>query len=137
MPELDEIKRAIRESSELSRRGDNLCALSILDEALAAHSSGQGSSERIRTLARHASVVAEQLGDLRLVRKYREQVLSHNPDDPLALLSLAETLQQAGEQGLAASYARRSYQLSKDRGTELDRAVMESVAKGWPEIANE
>src|SRR5690242_570836 len=133
MATLDEVKRAIRESSELSQRGENLRALAILDEALASHSSGDP-PERVCVLARHASVVAEQLGDLRLARKYREQVLAHDPDNPLALLSLAEILRQEGEEGLAKTYARKSYQLSKDRATELDHSVLESIAKIWPAL---
>jgi len=35
---------------------------------------------------------------------------------------------------LAREYALKSYQLSVRRGTELDRAVVESISKQWPEI---
>src|SRR5690242_19005727 len=115
MAALDQVKLAIRESSELSRRGENLRALALLDDALASFSSCEDASRFLCILARHASVMAEQLGDLRLVRKYREQVLVHDPDNPLALLSLAETLRQQGEKGLAETYAKRSFRLSKDR----------------------
>ena len=135
MAALDQVKRAIKESSELSQHGENLSALALLDEAIASLGYGEDSSISVCILTRHASVIAEQLGDLRLVRQYREQVLAHDPDNPLALLSFAGVLHQQGEKTLAEAYARRSYQLSKDRGTELDRAVMESIAKTWPDIS--
>jgi hypothetical protein len=46
-------------------------------------------------------------------------------------------LDRQGENALAKKYAIKSYQLSVQRGTELDRAVVESVSKQWPEIGKQ
>ena len=91
----------------------------------------------MRTLSRHASAIADQTGGLALVRRYREQCLAHDPDNPLALVSLAEVLDRQGEDALAKQYAIKSYRLSVQRGTELDRAVLESISKQWPEIGQQ
>lgn len=77
------------------------------------------------------------MGDLGLVRRCREQCLSHDADNPLTLLSLAEVLDRQGEAALAKEYAVKSYQLSVRRDTELDRAVVESISKQWPEIGKQ
>ena len=74
------------------------------------------------------------MGDLTLVRRYREQCLAPDPDNPLALLSSAEVLRRQGDNTLAQKYALSSYSLAAQRDTELDRAVVESISREWPEI---
>jgi len=41
------------------------------------------------------------------------------------------------EDALAKEYAVKSYQLSVRRDTELDRAVVESISKQWPDIGKQ
>ncbi|HSY64350.1 MAG TPA: hypothetical protein VK829_07110 [Terriglobales bacterium] len=137
MVAIDRLKNAINNSSELSERGQNRKALTLLDDEIA-HAVGENKNIWVCTLSRHASVIADQMGDLGLVRRYRELCLAHDPDNPLTLLGLAEVLDRQGEKALAKDYAIRSYQLSAQRGTpELDCAVMESISKQWPEILKE
>ena len=129
----DRLKRVINQSSELSKQGNHPEALQLLDDEIA-HAVRESRGIWVCTLRRHASAIADQMGDLGLVRRYREQCLAHDPDHPLTLLSLAEVLDRQGEGALAREYALKSYQLSVRRGTELDRAVVESISKQWPEI---
>jgi hypothetical protein len=91
MVAIDRLKNAINNSSELSERGENRKALTLLDDEIA-NAVGENKSIWVRTLSRHASAIADQMGDLDLVRQYREQCLTHDPDNPLTLLSVAEVL---------------------------------------------
>jgi hypothetical protein len=136
MAAIDRLKGIINESSELSKQGNNSKALDLLDDEIAL-AIRQSRGTWVCTLSRHASVIADQMGDLGLVRRYREQCLAHDPDNPLTLLSLAEVLDRQGEDALAKEYAVKSYQLSVRRDTELDRAVVESISKQWPEISKQ
>jgi hypothetical protein len=136
MAAIDRLKRVINQSSELSKQGNNAKALELLDDEIA-HAIRESRGIWVCTLSRHASAIADQMGDLGLVRRYREQCLAHDPDSPLTLLSLAEVLDRQGEDALAKEYAVKSYQLSVRRDTELDRAVAESISKQWPEIGKQ
>lgn len=136
MAAIDRLRTVIDQSSELSKQGKNPKALELLDDEIARavrESRGVWAS----TLSRHASAIADQMGDLGLVRRYREQCLAHDPDNSLTLLSLAEVLGRQGDDALAKEYAAKSYQLSVRRDTELDRAVVESISKQWPEIGKQ
>ena len=130
---VDRLRSAINDSSELSKLGENQRALKLLDDEIA-KAIRENRSVWVCVLSRHASVIADQMGDLRLVRQYREQVLAHDPDNPLTLLSLADVLSRQGENDLAKHYAAKSYKLSVQRDSELDRAVVESIIKQWPNI---
>lgn len=88
----------------------------------------------IRTLGRHAATIADHIGDLQRVKHYCEQSLAYAPDDPLTLSSFANTLHRLGEDDLAKQYAAKSYRLSLERSTELDRAIIESLLRTWPDI---
>jgi hypothetical protein len=136
MAAIDRLRRVINQSSELSKQGNNPKALELLDHEIA-DAVRESKDIWVRTLSRHASAIADQTGDLGLVRRYREQCLAHDPDNPLTLLSLAEVLDRQGEGALAKQYAIKSYRLSVQRGTELDRAVLESISKQWPEIGQQ
>jgi len=136
MAAIDRLKRVINQSSELSKQGNSPKALELLDDEIA-HAVRESRGIWVCTLSRHASAIADQMGDLDLVRRYREQCLAHDPDNPLTLLSLAEVLDRQGEVALAKEYAIKSYQLSVQLDTELDRAVVESISKQWPEIGKQ
>jgi hypothetical protein len=136
MAAIDRLKRVINKSSELSKQKKNPEALELLDGEIA-HAVRESRGIWACALSRHASAIADQTGDLGLVRRYREQCLAHDPDNLLTLLSLAEVLDRQGEHALAKEYAIKSYQLSVQRGTELDRAVVESISKQWPEIGRQ
>ena len=136
MAKSDRLNRVINQSGELSKQGNNPKALQLLDDEIA-HAVRENRGIWVCAPSRHASAIADQMGDLVLVRRYREQCLTHDPDNPLMLLSLAEVLNRQGEEALAKEYARKSYQLSVRRDTELDRAVVESISKHWPEIGKQ
>jgi hypothetical protein len=73
MTEINALKQVIDDSSELSRRGEHKRALKLLDDAIA----DAVEAKRhiwVCTLSRHASALADEVGDLRIVREYRNNV---------------------------------------------------------------
>lgn len=132
--ELDLIKRVIHESGELSKQGEDRKALKLLDDTIT-EASQENHARWVSLLSRHASAIAEHIGDLNLVRQYREQCASHEPENPLTLSSLADVLHRQGEEALARQYAAKAYRASIQRGTELDRSVVESLLQTWPDLA--
>ena len=132
--ELDEVKRIIDESSELSKHGKDQDALKLLDNAITS-AVRENHVRWVTILSRHASAIADHSGDLRLAREYRERCAAHEPDNPLTLSSLADVLHRQGENLLARQYAVKAYQLSIQRDTELDRGIVESLLQTWPDLA--
>lgn len=133
MSEVDQLKSVVNESSELSRLGENQKALKLLDDSIA-QAMRENRSRWVQVLSRHAAVISDQMGDLGLARNYREQCLACDPDDPLALYTLADVLSRQGHPDLAKDYAVKSYQLAANSEEEDDRALIELIAKRWPEI---
>jgi hypothetical protein len=133
MSELDILKRLVNESSELSKRGEHLKALEILDDGIA-RAVRENRPIWIRVLSRHASALADEMGDLGLVREYRERCAADDPDNPLALCSLANVLHRLGEDDLGKQHALRSYRLSSRLDTEVHRALVESLLQMWPDL---
>jgi len=70
---LDEIKKAVHDSSELSKQGENVEAMKLLDErinqAVKSHY-----SRAMQILCRHASVIAEHSGHLQEAKRYRKML---------------------------------------------------------------
>jgi Tfp pilus assembly protein PilF len=135
MTEIDRLKRAINDSSELSKAGDNKRALKLLDDSIA-EAIRDKRDKWVCTLSRHAAVISDYMGDLHLAKGYYERALQHDPDNSITLCSLADLLRRLGEIGLAKQCAAKSYQLSTQRGNELDRTVIDLLLKTWPELGS-
>jgi tetratricopeptide (TPR) repeat protein len=134
MTDLDGLKSIIKQSSELSKLGQDEKALTLLDDSLIA-ATQENRTMWIRILAQHAAVISDSIGDVRRVRRYYEQSLAANPDNARALYGLAKALQREGDAERAKEYAVRCYHvLQQGRGSELDRALLELVVAGWPEL---
>jgi Tfp pilus assembly protein PilF len=85
-------------------------------------------------LSHHAAVIASSVGELGLVKHYYEQSLVHNPENPTALYGLADVSLEQGEHELARNYARRCHAAILRSGDEIDRGLLDLLAKRWPEI---
>jgi hypothetical protein len=133
MHTLDDVKRVIQISSDLSQKGQDAAALRLLDESIA-EVLKCNNRHWMRILSRHASVIADRLGDLTLVRHYREQTLTYSEDDPVALYGLADILFRQGETDKAKQYAASAYELCVRRSGEHDKSLLDLIAKRWPEI---
>jgi tetratricopeptide (TPR) repeat protein len=134
MPEKDELVTTTRKSTELWQLGEPHKALKLLDDSISEAIRGDRPLW-VRTLALHAAVIADFIGDLRRARQYREQCVAYGPDDPMALYGLAKVLLEQGERERAKEYAASAYRLCMQGGTELDRVVIDAIIKRWPELA--
>lgn len=131
----DWLKRAVNDSSELSKQGSNDEALRLLDGSIQT-ALGANKINWVQTLCRHASVIADSVGDLASVRRYRELAVQHAPNDAQNLYGLADVLSRQGEAEKARDVAAKSYGLVGNSGDELNRALTELLLKRWPELKN-
>jgi tetratricopeptide (TPR) repeat protein len=133
MNELDQLKRIIQRSHELSKSGRAEEALALLDYSLS-----QAIREKremwIRLLSRHAAVISDLMGDLQRVRHYYQQSLASDPNDVAALYGLAEALHRHGETELAKQYAFKCYHAVQQGQDEAHRALVEMILAVWPDL---
>ena len=132
MAKIDALKRIVQDSTELSKAGEPRQALKLLDESIEEAIREQRPGW-VRVLSRHASVIADSVGDLQRARYYCEQVLSHAPESPGALYALADVLFREGETEKARTYAIKCYRVSVIGSGEENKALVELLRERWPD----
>jgi hypothetical protein len=135
MEELEIVKDAVDESTELWKKGRPTDALKLLDESIAL-AEKENRPVSVKILSMHASVISGSVGNLGLVRQYCERVLSHEPENALALYSLADVLFRQGEVGPAKRYAAMSYSLVAHSSSLEDRGLLDVLTKKWPDVGS-
>lgn len=133
MSDLDALKTAVKETSELSKKGQHREALRLLNDAIA-DAKHQNRSRWVQLLSQHAAVIADSYGDLSLVRHYCEEMVNTAPENAMARYALADVLFRQGSTDLAKQQAMRSYSLVEHTDTAEARGLLELIAKRWPEI---
>ena len=133
MAEFETLKRAIQDSSELWVAGEHEKALKLLDDSIVV-AAAEGRKSWVRTLSHHAAVLASSVANLGLVKHYYEQSLAHNPGNPRALYGLANVLLEQGEIELARNHAAKCHEAILQSEDEIDRGLLDLIAKRWPEI---
>ena len=134
MPAGDRFKEAIKRSVELSKAGEDYEALKLLDESIAS-AIREKQVPWIITLSRHAAVISDFIGDTDRRKRYYEQCLQFEPEDPLALYGLAEVAHKEGDAELARKYAARCHKAIVEGDDELAKqGLLDLVAKRWPEV---
>ncbi len=124
---------AMSESAKLARQDDNEGALRVLDDAIAMAVS-ENQNRWVLTLGHHAAVISNFLGDLSREKNYYQTSLAFNPENPLALLGLANVAKKQGEIELAKEYAARCYKALISSEYFLKDALLQSVQQKWPEV---
>lgn len=127
------LKKAIETSSEFSRKGRHRQALDMLED-LIAEAKYENHTIRVQGLSRHAAIIADAMGDLALVQRYCEQVISYAPSDAVGLYALADILLRRGEADSARPYAVKSYEICLERNSKEDRSLVELILRRWREI---
>jgi tetratricopeptide (TPR) repeat protein len=133
MGELDELTRSMRDSNKLWREGDPRSALRLLDRSIE-EAVRQNKNQWVQVLCRHAARISEAINDLPLVKRYNEEALRYVPDNPLALYGLAKVLAEQGESEQAKVYATKCVEAVARSGDEIHDAVLDLIAKRWPEL---
>jgi tetratricopeptide (TPR) repeat protein len=131
--ELDLVTQAIDQSTGLWKKGQHSEALKLLDESIA-QAEKENRPISVKVLSMHASVISGSVGDLELVKQYCERVLSHEPENALALYSLADVLFRQGKTGQAMRCAAKSYALVAHSSSKEDLGLLEVLTKKWPDI---
>jgi hypothetical protein len=125
-------------STELWRRRLHAEALKLVDTGVA-EAEHEKQISWVQILCLHASVIAESMGDLGLVRRYCEKALSCEAGDTsrnaLALYCLADAMFRQGETDPARQHAARCYALVAHSSTGEDRGLLKLLTKKWPDIA--
>ncbi len=134
MTGLESAKRAVSESSSLSKRGDNKQALRVLDDSIRTALNDKDATS-VRVLCRHAAVICDSGGDLALAKHYYELLLNLDAGDKATLYALADACFRLGDGDAAQRHAAKCYELSKRSGTEQDRTLVELISGRWPNLA--
>lgn len=123
---------AMSSSVRLSQQDQNQEALRILDEALA-RAMRQNENRWVLTLSHHAAVISKFVGDLERGRSYYQKSLELNPDNPRALLGLADVAKAQGDLELAGGYAKRCHKALIEGDDFLRNELLELLLKKWPD----
>ena len=126
-----QLVETVRRVGDLVSRGDGPSALQLLDDFMG--EPGQGRELRVRLLGSFAAITAESIGDLKTARRYLEEMLGHDPENPFTLYSLADCLARQGETNEAKQYAAKSHELALAHGGTRGEALVELLEKRFPE----
>jgi tetratricopeptide (TPR) repeat protein len=93
-------RETINETLQLANAGEFERALVLIDRAVR---DAIVEGESVSTLARHAGVLAERVGDLGAVRHYYEVAVEHDPD-PWTYLALGDVCRKLGDDVAARTH---------------------------------
>ncbi len=131
-PDATELRQTILRVSTLVGQGKGRKALKLLDDYFG--EPGQDRKLRMGFLGQFAAIQAKQAGDLKAARRYCEELLSYDPQNPLALYALADCLEQQGEADEARKCASDCRKIALSRGDEIGKGVVELVERRFPEL---
>jgi tetratricopeptide (TPR) repeat protein len=131
------LARAMRASTELLQGEDYEKALELLDNAINAATKTGEKSPWIPTVCNHAAVIADFAGHKDLVRRYYEQSLASDAENPRALYGLAAVFLEQGDTQLARAYATKCYDIVMRSTDRKGRGLLELITKRWPELGEQ
>ena len=114
-------------------------ALDILDDWIA-RAEQENEIAWVDMLCGQAAMIAGEMDDLRLIKRYCEKVLSHENEarliEAMAHYRLAHAMFRHGEVDLAEKHAAKSYALVVQPTTDEERGLLELLVKCWPQISD-
>jgi Flp pilus assembly protein TadD len=122
----------IRRVGELISQQEGQSALQLLDDYMA--EAGQDRKLRIRSLGHFAALTAVQLGDLNTARRYCDELVGHNPGDPMALYVLADCLARQGETDEARRRSADCRKAALSQGEMVRKVMVELLEKRFPDF---
>ena len=128
------VHRVITSTVDLIQRGETEQAFGDIDRTLA-DALHDNQELWVKTLCKHAAVMAHAAGDRDREIRYMKQVLPYAKDRKFALYNLAELLLRDGQTGAAEQYAIEAYQLSIAEGTADNRELATAILRLWSSIA--
>lgn len=135
MTEENRFKIAITSSLKLVESGEHEEALKLLDDSIA-EAKRDHNVPWIRTLCHHAAIVSRFTENLTSARRYYEESLTSDPENPRALYGLATVALDEGELEIAKQYATRCHAAILRCDDEvLKQGLLDLLVKHWPDIA--
>lgn len=135
MTEENRFKIAITSSLKLVENGELEEALKLLDDSIA-EAKRDHNVPWIRTLCHHAAIVSRFTENLTSARRYYEESLTSDPENPRALYGLATGALDQGELEIAKQYATRCHAAMLRCDDEvLKQGLLDLLVKHWPDIA--
>ncbi len=106
-----------------------------MDEVIA-EAITEGDYSSLVVLIDHAALLNGVKRDLSVVKRYFEQYLTHNPENPRALYWLADVAMEEGQTEIAKRYAKRCHQaILRSHDEKIKRDLLDLVLERWPEVA--
>jgi Tfp pilus assembly protein PilF len=134
MTEENRFKIAITSSLKLVENGEHEEALKLLDDSIA-EAKQDHNVPWIRTLCHHAAIVSRFTENLTSARRYYEESLTSDPENPRALYGLAAVALDQGELELAKQYATRCHAaILRCEDEVLKQGLLDLLVKHWPDI---
>ena len=134
MDSSDSLRDILKASGDLTKRGEHHKALKLLDESIAQAQRTKRYNSVI-ALSIDAAAISRFIRDFGRVKRYCNLILSHDPDNALALYSIADALQEEGEGDAARAYASKSLSLALHNDTQESRSLAELLVHRWPELS--
>ena len=131
--ESEAVKSAVRKAIELARVRKHREALNLLEQTMAEHVDPHS----IGALCSIAIVLSRSIGDMVLAESYCERLLALNPEDPLTLYELADSLALQGETDKARKCAEKSYQLILLHRNPQDEGLLNILKERFPGLVPE
>jgi tetratricopeptide (TPR) repeat protein len=130
---LEDVKKAVLDSIELRNSGRVPEAIELLNNRIEV-AKQNGASWQVKTLAMHASVLSESVGDIKAAKSYLEEILIYEPENALAIFGIANILKKQGRSNEAQHMATQSYLISVKSNSVEARGLQELIIEVWPDI---
>jgi tetratricopeptide (TPR) repeat protein len=132
-PELQPLLlETVRRVRRLWDEGQHRAALKLLNDVMAQPGEDQGI--RVRCLSSLAQATAYLIGDFQLVRHYCQQRLAFDPEDCMALYSLANSYALQGDLAQARKYAARCYDICCGKDDVNHRELSQILLERFPDL---
>jgi Flp pilus assembly protein TadD len=96
---------------------------------------GEREASHIVTLCHHAAVLSRFTGDISRAKRYYEQSLVSQPNNPRALYGLAQVALEQGDTEVARRYAIQCHAaLLQSEDSAIKEGLLELLTKHWPEF---
>jgi hypothetical protein len=139
MADLSLLHNVLCRSIQLWGKGQHGEALKLLDESIA-KAKRENDNLWIKPLCVQASLIAESMGDLQLVKHYSAEILSHEPRSTLqkamTLYMLADASFRQNEPDAAKRHAAQAYALVVQSSAKEDRELLQLLTKRWPDVGD-